>query len=357
MCIISGSVKQVSKTSILVSIASNDPSRQIVVYQNKVQLSHRGVPVKMILPVPVNEELRSKDPSRHGIIFYDLSEHNNIFEDLEKFFPDPVVTLSRARFLEASDQYLKIVKVGSYQCSIAPDIASIGRADPSIFGEVDSKLLTLLRKHYDGPKWAFVICTISAYDEFHPIAYSHDRPNLLSKLFVPTRHFHTHASPKDEEAEATFDDIDAVVITPDRLSPSELHRLMSRDKKPKVADTTAGSGSDLVAEDWDHMIYVYGLEMVGHHDQVRFGAPSLDEPIKLDVPLDMGFPRVIDPLRLGRIQIKGLAPNRDLYVDAGTHPVEPVPEVEIDPYAKVDASLMRLFDQFDSMIRGDASDE
>lgn len=326
MCIFSGKVENVSKTSILVSICGSN-RRQLVVYQNKVRLS-RHAPVKMILPVPVPESAKT-DPNC-GIVFYDTSGAPNIFDVLEKFFPRLERTLGRSRYFEESSDSLEIVSVGSYRCSIARNVEEIVRANEEVFGTMDPKLHDVLRKHYAGPNWAFVICTISASDEFHPIAYSFPRQDTKGPLFVPTRHFHGSS---DEDTEDSDSDADAVVIVPDIPGAPEIKRRVKHVTAPAVDD------EDLVAKDWDHSIFVYGAEFgpsATSSGAIQWGTGERSR-FTTDMKLPV-FPQSIEPKRLAKITIVGEAPNCDLQVNAKEVVLE-----KTSAFAKVKGHVMSLF--------------
>lgn len=175
MCIITGDTKSVTNTRILVGATAD--GRQLTVYSNQVQLADGAV--AMILPVP---------KGRDGVQFVDLSAYDDLFDDLDAFFPKPQQNYSFGMMTNSLQaQNLPVFQVGSYKCSFAPCIDDLGRLRFDVF-QLPGNIRALLEKSYSAT-FGYVVCILDRDAKFHPFGYIH---SLYSTrlLWVPTRHQH-----------------------------------------------------------------------------------------------------------------------------------------------------------------------
>ena len=179
MCIIAGPVKSVSSTRIFVA-PSTQGDRQLTVYSNTVQTDARNL---MILPVP-NPQTVQFEPK--------AMQYKNLFQDAKYSFHTRMLesaTLSMTR--SAPHSTLDVIDVGSYKASIAYSVDDLLRLNAGVFGDLNPKLLDMLRSTY-GDRFGFVCCILNeGGNTYEPIAYSHVRGSAHS-LFVPTKHYHVH---------------------------------------------------------------------------------------------------------------------------------------------------------------------
>jgi hypothetical protein len=155
----------------------------MTVYQNQVST---GKPALMILPVPYSESIRFEEAVMKTPDFFGHCERSfNILE-----------TVSMTRSLSANSSspktYLEVRNVGPYAVSVATCVEDIQRLDPSVF-QLEEDLVSLLHGNYSSP-FGFLCCVLRRGEQkYEPLAYSHRRL-LSNKLFIPTRHYHTHPS-------------------------------------------------------------------------------------------------------------------------------------------------------------------
>jgi len=120
----------------------------------------------------------------------------NILLKSPSAFSRQSLSLSSPRHKEAK---LEVVKVGSYSCSVAENLADIRRVDESVF-KLTPNFDKLLAKYY-AERFGFVICQLQTDGKQHPIGYVHDMVTP-GELFVPTRHQHGNGG---EETDAHWD--------------------------------------------------------------------------------------------------------------------------------------------------------
>lgn len=209
MCIINNKVESVSNTKILVA-TNKSCTRQLTVYGNTVD--NKIDDNAMILPVP----------NPDTIIFHDLSEYKDIFNDCRKSF----VALFKSRSKKSSNSTtLEVIDVGSYKVSIAKSLDDLKFVDTDVFNfKLNEECEKLLETEYSNPLYGFIICKLAtSLEEYHPLGYSHD---LMSenKLFIPTKHFH--------------------------------------------GDDTNNNDNLGNANDWSHEIYLYNATMYNNYDEM-----------------------------------------------------------------------------------------
>lgn len=186
MCIISGEVKQVSRTKIFVGPLEGNKG-QLTVYCNKVAMdSEKGG--TMILPVPVGKD------GKADIRFVDMSRSKDFFDKLHDLWPvERSITLGIPKAKGFAS--LEVVTVGSYVASIVPDHPSFELLDKERF-PVTKEVLDYLLKEYPS-KHQFVAFSLErSSKEYHPFAYTHRIADDGPIMFIPTMHYHTHKGSK-----------------------------------------------------------------------------------------------------------------------------------------------------------------
>ena len=266
MCIINEPA-DVSQTQIFVS-ANQKGDRQFTCYANAVMTqSENNV---MVLPV--------RRPKT--VLFHDLSEYKEIFDDLEESFQEHSFGMENclgARSLCADeDRWVPVQDLGSYRVSLVMCHEDLERVDPREFGQIHSHIKGILAKHYkvqQGPdpstrtEWGFVVCKLAPgkLKQYHPLAYSNAiLPN--DQLFVPTRHQHNH----------------------DGEQSGQEH------------------GEERVS-DWDHAIYSFNTSCsCGNR-----GRTTNDIDLERKKIPDFKFPRDVSEFQ--KLRIKGRSSNRDYW--------------------------------------------
>ena len=202
MCLISTLIRKVSNTNIFAA-PNADKTRQITVYVNSID--NASANNAMVLPVPLPKTVE----------FIDLSNYKNIFEDCNDCFSKMgdffLGSSSDYMGLDVSPKTLEIINVGSYQVSLAANLADLSNVDESVF-ELSHGLKETLEKDYSESHWGFIICKLSSglkeessgSEAYHPFAYSHD---IFSQtIFIPTKHYHeTNATNKNDDASLADD--------------------------------------------------------------------------------------------------------------------------------------------------------
>jgi len=245
MCIFTGNPDGVSETRIFVAPCSEKTTtsgwftswfqttnnnneikkngKQITVYGNTVSTSS---PVAMILPVP------NKDGSAHSIEMIDTSgvDADTFFSQLKECFPQPpkMKSLSTRGFLStnaysADSLELEVKRAGSYRYSVVPSMKDFDRLNHHVFNvTLFAEVKDLLRTHYH-TGFSFLVCIIDQGAQYKPIAYVHSMMDG-NRLFIPTRHFHGNTSHYHNDH-------------------NNRYSLLSHAEAP----------------DWDHEIYVAGM--------------------------------------------------------------------------------------------------
>jgi hypothetical protein len=241
MCMIVGEIEKVGKTRIAVAAAAGH--RQLVVYSNQVTLAPGGRPVAMILPF--------YNGGGHGVeVVPTVPEDAALFESLEYACKDLRRTNGatdysfNAELKSNAAPRLEVLRSGSYRYSVAPTAADIVRADPRVFTSLPADLQALVDQ-YQAQQFGFIVCLLDASADYAPFAYVSDRVPGSESLFVPTRHYHTHA------AAASFSGARPTV---------ELGGGLNGLGSVFTTATGSSSSSATDAADWDHDVYVLGLD-------------------------------------------------------------------------------------------------
>lgn len=194
MCILTGPEKlviHVSNTQILA--ARLNATLHFIAYQNSVATNHaprhssfdRRTPpggVAMILPVPI--ALDSE------ITLIDLSNYDDLFVDLARFFPPiyaPRVETLGPSF-SSPQPLLPIERVGAYDVSRAGDLETLQRLDWTHY-VLRPEVVELLRRWYEHG-FGFVVAKLrdgAGRLHPHPLGYAYT-PRDNTQLFIPTRH-------------------------------------------------------------------------------------------------------------------------------------------------------------------------
>jgi hypothetical protein len=174
MCMISGDVEDVSNTKIFCAFLSNN--KQITVYSNQIKTIDKPSPSAMILPVP-NKVSK----------VIDMTKYPNFFEKLNKACT-PVTKGRGGNFSFNNSAPLPVQRCGSYRYTIVPNIEQFKNVQNNVF-DVDLSCLDYMKKYYS-KKFEFIVCILDKDAEYSPFAYVHDVDQ--KRLFVPTRHYHTH---------------------------------------------------------------------------------------------------------------------------------------------------------------------
>lgn len=199
MCIFANPVEDVRDTNIAVLLGPDD--KRFTVYQMSVELLSRNRGNAMILPVPTSQPIQ----------LVDMSRAKDFFSNLDYYFQE------RSRGLTDCAMYsspLIVVRVGSYDVSIAPDVDSIDRIDPRVFTLSPSTKKILQTCYASG--YQFVVATLTSNGEHHPLGYIYTASNP-DEVFFPTKHLHGEVPHSKEvfDHKVFFSGVDSWEKTPD----------------------------------------------------------------------------------------------------------------------------------------------
>jgi hypothetical protein len=288
MCIIARKVVTVSDTKILCAI-SGDRRRQLIVYSNKVEnVTNDNM---MILPVP----------NASTLLFHDLTNYTDLFNDCEKCFIEPASGFFSTNDFNFSKNFkykskpLNVFNVGSYQVSVANTLSDVTRADANVF-QVSPSLNHFLTTHYSGSQWGFIFCKLQTGEGahvYHPFGYSHDI--FGDEVVVPTRHYHDHG----------------VNTQPQWLRPTTT-------PGPALSYGFGGFGGGFGGnggEEWSHDIYFHNIEPCKNQcvTEMNSNKKIWDKPktFNKDKIPNFSFGTTEN---FSKVQIKGNHPNRDLFI-------------------------------------------
>ena len=189
MCILTGTPERVSDTQIL-AFRAKDGRRQVTVYANRVSLRTRstefvpwGQPggnneCAMVLPFPSGAGAAECE-------MIDTTGAPGLFKSLDGLFPTTYSMDGKAKCRGGGFGTLEVKSCGSYDYSVAPTLADLGRLDPALhIGDVAG----LLGRNYPAG-YSFLVCAIRESAKYHPIAYRHAL-RADGCLFLPTLHEH-----------------------------------------------------------------------------------------------------------------------------------------------------------------------
>ena len=243
MCLISGLVKDVSNTKILVApLVDEDASnsnnndndnnnnkstnggvkRQLTVYCNKVSVQDKHA--VMVLPFPEGKF----EP-------FDLTNYATLFKDMNKACwgaSRAMATNSAKKYL--NDNYenkLEVFQNGSYATSVVPHLTDFSRLEDKVF-EVEPELLEFMKQQYP-TGYSFVVCKLEGSKEYHPFGYIHDTlPG--GYMFIPTMHYHTHETIEINEHDSKGIEMFSSDLIIENLSPREEKKMFLDQPKSKV---------------------------------------------------------------------------------------------------------------------------
>ena len=223
MCIISGPVKSVNSTKILV-LPSRNGTRQLTVYSNVVATPNSNA---MCLPVP--------NPS--SVKFERVPK--DIFTQCANSF-----IINNGASKRGS---LPIISHGSYDVILVPSMNDIERI-PRHFTILTKDVVEFLRASYP-ENFGIVLCKLkNGAQEYEPFAYSH---NLLpnGQLFFPTKHYHSHVDSNvlNQQQDEDDDDDSGWAASFGQTMLGKAFTLPGKTM-PKVVNNR-------IADDWDHEIY------------------------------------------------------------------------------------------------------
>lgn len=250
MCIISLEVSEVANTKILVG-PNADKTKQITVYSNSVDntSNHNA----MILPVPFPESVE----------FIDLTAYSDVFDDCDKMCKREKflsMNSSRSFSYDSSDaeEPLKVFRVGSFDVSLARNLADLSRVNGQVF-KLSQGCKGLLERTYTKPFWGFIICKLAdGPEKYHPFAYSHRL--VGGKVFVPTKHYHTDADSVPVIIGSDMRGRSSDKYTEHTIRNSPMFQPFINEEFAENRQVnrkhTGHSTSDKMADDWAHNIYL-----------------------------------------------------------------------------------------------------
>lgn len=168
MCIFSREVYKVENTSIF---TKKIDSRQVVIYEMEVGTNSE---MSMILPIP------NKNKDDNSVKFYDFSEYDNFFQDIEQVFNPPSDGISTGyRSLKLTTH-----KIGSFDAVYIPTLNDFNRVDTRF--KLDSSIWDQLPQYEN---YSFVVFKLrNGHYKAHPMAFSFE--TSLDELYFPTVHIH-----------------------------------------------------------------------------------------------------------------------------------------------------------------------
>jgi hypothetical protein len=267
MCIFNKPVKEVSGTRIFVTQTCD--GRQFTCYQNYVKFpdtegesnrfkasvaaaKKKAEATKpknenaMILPFPIRADSKLKEP----IELIDLSKCADLIEKMDKAFPElkwRSNVKSRSRFAGSSQSEgkLAVVKVGSYDCSVAKNLGDLRKIDETVF-KVSSNVDEVLGKHYSSG-FGFLICKLRAEGKQHPIAYITETAKD-GEMFVPTRHEHGDKEEKKPHWDHYIFSSNTTDSKVAGATAAEMTAILTAEAKTKNKKDGVGAGEWVVNE-------------------------------------------------------------------------------------------------------------
>jgi len=289
MCIFSGPISHVSGTNIMVTTvmqskivtirdkygkarrvrrpAENTKPLQLTVYSNTIEINHAASSEQtaMILPFPLIK-------GKNRVKIMDLSNCKSLFKKLGKLFKssrkNQGMTLDDATDYFANGA-IPVHQVGSYNTSIVPNFAAFDKLQYKQFG-LSPEVKALLKQYYS-KSYGFVVCILRKNAEYHPFGYTHEIRSD-GKLFVPTRHFHSHSDNSrlinDVQTRMPGEDFDEGVDYVENFMA-----LTMSDADPylqhTVKRTTLNNYREIPQVDWDHSIYVMNYSRVLNDERYK----------------------------------------------------------------------------------------
>lgn len=180
MCMFSGTIRDVEKTSILVRELGT--GRRLCIYSMVVDTLQ---PVAMILPVPMPQKLAET------FAFVDLSSCPKFFDHLAECFPQPARPRGDSHSMMksmSSRDILKVHSVGDFVGSYVPTVNDFERLDERF--RLPPELWSRLPGYSLGGFAVFQLSPKSGRPtKIHPMAFLYT-PEIPEELFFPTFHIH-----------------------------------------------------------------------------------------------------------------------------------------------------------------------
>lgn len=186
MCCFSKPVNSVAATRIFARFT--EPGRQAVVYQMRLDAPED---LSMILPIPVVQPAADD-----ALTFVNLEKYKDLFQDLEKGFPQPRSKSNslRSRSGAIDSQVLEVHSVGSFDASFVPNVKSFTRLDERF--RLPDGVWDQLPQY---AKFGFAVFKLKKGKfDVHPMAFTFPT-TAPDRLFFPTVHIHDgKVHPKEE---------------------------------------------------------------------------------------------------------------------------------------------------------------
>ncbi len=163
----------VSKTRIFARL--DGEGEEVLAYQMRLSV---GSEVAMVLPLPVAPTHRQK-----AVRFIDVSGHTDFFDRLDAVWNQ--YPSRQAGPQSKSSRWLEVERVGSYEASYVPDVASFERIDPRF--RLPDGFFSALPGYHD---YGFAVFRLAPGEQtVHPMALRF-RTRDSGRLFFPTVHVH-----------------------------------------------------------------------------------------------------------------------------------------------------------------------
>lgn len=297
MCIISGEIKEVSKTKIFCSLNKNK-TRQITIYSNEVDSMKENN--LMILPVPFINSVK----------FHNLSQYKDFFNDCSQSFHRNLKSygsLSMNRSIK-SNALLEVFDVGSYKVSVLENLNDVARLNPEYF-YLTNDVVKYLKNHYDNELIGFIICKLDVgKKQYHPFAFSHNSNS--DKLYIPTRHYHVHSNDGFDNSDKLYAPLSSSFSTYSENLENTNNNPNNSENNKKIIFV-----DDYNTDDWDHEIYIYNATKEGNKLLKNKNEYGWNKTINIDFEL-LDFDIDKDCKNFEKIRIKGVFKNTDLFVKA-----------------------------------------
>jgi hypothetical protein len=274
MCIFSGIIEHVSNTKILVSVIYPSELKykninglekgvkmpkyerpfQLTVYSNKTAFDTAIKPT-MILPFPLKR-------GGNQVKLLNFCNYARIFEDLDLLFPIDEIEMNATFSNNFDDEEIAVEYIGDYKASIVPNFDAIAHVSKKEFS-IAQETVDLLGKYYK-TGYGFIVCELTVHNkQYSPFAYMHEIRDDR-KLFVPTRHFHSHSEPN-----ITYK-YDSGLLENDEsydLDDFYARTLNTKDKYLEIYEKRLFKqpATKIDPVDWDHEIYIINFPRIMHN--------------------------------------------------------------------------------------------
>ncbi len=300
MCMFSRPIHVVAGTQIFAR--SLEDGLQALVYQMKFAADED---LAMVLPLPV-----PPGSAEDAIEFVDLSGYDDLFDDLDRAFPE-VVALGRSTVFAQSlspkaEPRLEVHDVGDFEASFVPGREDFGRLDPRF--RLPDDVLDALDRYAD---WGFAVFKLRAAPapqrrgwwpfrrrshhastrSVHPMAMRFPRRDPR-RLFFPTVHVHDGTLPPT----APFDHAFYCQTSP------LVGRTSGWERSTKLASATVRVAKTQGLIDGEQPLYKWGLFGERANVDTQLITPSgIEDPAELELGGDEARYRCQVQARLGHL--------------------------------------------------------